>query len=71
MFQTESIEVLGDKNVLIKYNSFFFSERRKIFLGNIYFTFDNLKYLYLIHFNSNKGVGLYLAQVSSLVNHGM
>ena len=44
-----------DENVFIKCNRLFFSEERmKGSEGNIYFIFDDLTYLYLIHFNSNK-----------------
>ena len=45
-----------NKDVLIEYNSLFFSEGRKGSLGNIYFIFDDLKYLFLMHFISNQDV---------------
>ena len=45
-----------DESVLIKYNSLLFSAEQKRIQGNIYFFFDVLKYLYLMHFIGNQDV---------------
>ena len=45
-----------DEIVLIKYNPLFFSEMFKRDEGNIYFIFDVLKHLHIMHFISNQDV---------------